>query len=32
VTGLPPEVVVVTSKDTGLTDEDVARAIRILSR
>jgi hypothetical protein len=32
VTGLPPEVVVVTSKDTGLTDEDVERAIRILSR
>ena len=32
VTGLPPEVVVVTSEDTGLTDEDVERAIRILSR
>ena len=31
-TGLPTEVVVVTSKDTGLTDEDVERAIRILSR
>jgi hypothetical protein len=31
-TGLPPEVVVVTSMDTGLTDEDVERAIRILSR
>jgi hypothetical protein len=31
-TGLPADVVVVTSKDTGLTDEDVERAIRILSR
>ena len=31
-TGLPTEVVVVTSRDTGLTDEDVERAIRILSR
>jgi hypothetical protein len=31
-TGLPPEVVVVTCRDTGLTDEDVERAIRILSR
>jgi hypothetical protein len=31
-TGLPAEVVVVTSNDTGLTDEDVDRAIAILSR
>ena len=31
-TGLPPELVVVTSRDTGLTDEDVVRAIQILSR
>ena len=31
-TGLPTEVVVVTSKDTGLTDEDVERAVRILYR
>jgi hypothetical protein len=30
-TGLPTEVVVVTSRDTGLTDEDVERAIGILS-
>ena len=32
VTGLPAEVLVVTSGDTGLTDEDVERAIGILTR
>jgi hypothetical protein len=31
-TGLPTEFVVVTSRKTGLTDEDVERAVRILSR
>jgi hypothetical protein len=30
-TGLPTQVVVVTSRDTGLTDEDVERAVRILA-
>jgi HAD domain in Swiss Army Knife RNA repair proteins len=31
-TGLAIELVVVTSRDTGLTDEDVERAVRILAR
>ena len=31
-TGLPTAVVVVTSRNTGLTDDDVERAVRILSR
>jgi hypothetical protein len=32
VTGLPAEALIVTSRDTGLTDEDVERAIGILIR